>query len=253
MNILIIEDEKLTANDLKGTIFDVLPSANIVGVVGSVKSGVAFLMGAHEIDLVFSDIKLSDGLSFDIFQVVENSIPVIFCTAFDQFALQAFQTYGIDYILKPFDEASVRKALDKFRNLKESRLPTDFQAMTEAIRQHLYPPPKPSSLLIYQGEKMIPVAVDDIAIIFIKDEVISALTFDNKRFFVDRKMDSLEAFLFPTFFRANRQQLIHRNAVKYVSQYFHRKLLVNLTVAFEGEVIVGKLKVTAFKEWLSMV
>ena len=253
MNILIIEDEKRTANDLKRTIFKVLPSAEILGVVDSIEAGIAFLGENHSIDLIFSDIQLSDGLSFEIFQSVKNTIPVIFCTAFDQFALQAFQTYGIDYILKPFDEESVKRALDKFRDLRGEPTSSDFQAITEAIKQQLYPQNKPSSLLIHQGEKLIPLSIDDIALFFIKDEIVSALTFDQKRFFIDKKLDGLEEFLFPTFFRANRQQLIHRKAVKDVSRYFHRKLLVNLTIPFDEDVFVGKLKVTAFKEWLSTV
>lgn len=250
MHILIIEDEKRTANDLKRTIFDVLPSAEIAGVVGSVEEGVEFLASDHQLDLIFADIQLSDGLSFEIFQSVDNRVPIIFCTAFDQFALQAFQTHGIDYILKPFDVESVRRAVDKYKSLKGESAPADFQAITEVIKQQLYPKRKPTSILIHQGDRLIPVAVDDIAVFFIKDEIVSALTFTNKRYFVDKKLDSLEESFLPTFFRVNRQQLIHRKAVKDVSQYFHRKLLVNLTIPFDDEVVVGKLKVTAFKEWL---
>ena len=253
MKILIIEDEKRTANDLKRTIFEVLPSAEIVGVVGTIEDGIVFLDGEPDIELIFSDIQLADGLSFEIFQAVKQPIPVIFCTAYDQFALQAFQTYGIDYILKPFDDASVKKAIDKFKSLKGESAPADFQAITEVIKQQLYPKAQPSSILIHQGDKLIPLAINDIALFFIKDELLSAMTFKEKRFFLDKKLDSLEASLTPTFFRVNRQHLIHRKAVKDVSQYFHRKLLVNLTIPFDGEVVVGKLKVTAFKEWLSMV
>lgn len=253
MQILIVEDEKRTANDLKRTIFEVLPSAEIVGVVGSVESGIDFIEKGHKIDLIFSDIQLSDGLSFEIYQSVGISIPIIFCTAFDQFSLQAFQTYGIDYILKPFDVESVKRALDKYRNLTGERNTKDFQAITEAIKQQLYSPPKSSSILIYQGDKLIPLATEQIALFFIKEQVVTALTFDQKRYFVDKKMDSLEELLSPAFFRVNRQQLIHRKAVKDASQYFHRKLLVNLTIPFDEEILVGKLKVTAFKEWLSTI
>ena len=250
MNILIIEDEKHTANDLKRTIFEVQPSAEIIGIIGSVEKGIAFLRENQGIDLIFSDIQLLDGLSFEIFQAVNNATPVIFCTAYDQFALQAFQTYGIDYILKPFDEESVKRALDKFKTLKGESAPADFSAITEAIKEQLFPKNTPSSILIHQGDKMIPLPVEDIALFFIKDDMVSALTFQGKRYFVDKKLDSLEKSLSPTFFRANRQQLIHRKAVKEASQYFHRKLMVNLTIPFDDEVVVGKLKVTAFKEWL---
>ncbi|MEM8485072.1 MAG: LytTR family DNA-binding domain-containing protein [Bacteroidota bacterium] len=254
MNILIIEDEKRTANDLKRTIFEVLPAAQIVAVVGSVEDGIAFLQARPAVDLIFSDIQLSDGLSFDIFQAVENTIPVVFCTAFDQFALQAFQTYGIDYILKPFDQAVVQRAIDKYTSLKRQTSPApavDFQAITEAIKQELFPARKTTSILIHQGDKLIPIAVDDVAVFFIKDEMLSALTFDKKRYFVDQKLDQLEADLAPAFFRVNRQQLVHRRAVQSVAKDYHRKLQVKLTIPFDERVLVGKLKVTAFKEWLS--
>ena len=251
MRILIIEDEKRTANDLKRTIFAVLPTAEIMGVVGSVEEGIEILEQESNIDLIFSDIQLSDGLSFEIFQAVDNKIPVVFCTAFDEFALQAFQTYGIDYILKPFDETTVQKALDKFTSLRGNAGPTDFQAITEVLKQQLYPARKTTSILIQKGEKFIPLAVDEIAIFYIKDEILSAFTFDQKRYFVDKKLDTLEAELAPAFFRVNRQQLIHRRSVKDVSKYYHRKLLVNLAIPFDEQVLVGKLKVTAFKEWLS--
>lgn len=250
MDILIIEDEKRTANDLKRTIFGVLPGAEIIGIVDSVEAGISFLEQHTRPDLIFSDIQLADGLSFEIFQAVKNDVPVIFCTAFDQFALQAFQTYGIDYILKPFDEEAVRKALDKFQRLKGQPAEADFLRLSEVIRQQLYPPKAPSSILIHQGDKLIPVPVDDIAIFYIKDELLSAITFEEQRYFVDQKLDSLEEILSPMFFRVNRQQLIHRKSVKDVSHYFHRKLLINLTIPFSEEVIVGKLKTTSFKEWL---
>ncbi|MBX2818103.1 MAG: LytTR family DNA-binding domain-containing protein [Rhodothermaceae bacterium] len=253
MNILIIEDEKRTANDLKRTIFAVVPEAEVYGIVGSVEAGIDFLNNHKQIDLIFSDIQLADGLSFDIFQTTKNDIPVIFCTAYDQFALQAFQTYGIDYILKPFDEPAVKRAIDKYKNLIGTSRPTDFRDVTEAIKQQLFPSKKTTSILIHQGDKLIPLSVDDVAIFFIKDELLSAYTFSGIRYFVDKKLDSLEAELSPTFFRANRQQLIHRRAVRDVSQYFHRKLMVNLSIPFKEEVVVGKLKVTAFKEWLSTV
>lgn len=251
MNILIIEDEKRTANDLKRTIFEVWPAVEIVGVVGSVEEGIAILERGPSIDLIFSDIQLSDGLSFEIFQAVQHATPVIFCTAFDQFALQAFQTYGIDYILKPFDQTSVKRALEKFSALRGSPGPADFKAIAEALKQQLIPSSKTTSILIHQGDKLIPLSVNDVALFFIKDEILSALTFAHKRYFTDQRLDSLEKDLSPTFFRVNRQQLIHRNAVKDVSKYYHRKLKVNLTIPFDDLVLVGKLKVSAFKEWLS--
>lgn len=252
MNILILEDEALTASDLKRTLLQILPTADIIDIIGSVKQGIDFFRQAPAVDLIFSDIQLADGLSFEIFQVIENSTPIIFCTAFDQYALKAFQTYGIAYILKPFDLAAVERALNKYQTLKGASEYQNLRTITDEIKQQLFPKKTPSSIIIHKGDNLIPLAVKDIALFFIKDESVYALTFRHDSYVVNKKLELLEAALAPLFFRANRQHLISRSAVKNAAFYFNRKLLVNLTIPFEEQVLIGKRKVTAFQEWLSM-
>ena len=257
MKILIIEDEMYTARDLERTIREVQPNAEIVAVLPSVEEGIEFFAGDEEVDLIFSDIQLNDGLSFEIFRAVDRFIPIIFCTAYDQYALEAFKTHSIDYILKPFETESVRKALGKYKHLKQDSAPAttaqapDMEAIIQAVMQRLYAPRK-KSLIVHKGDKLIPMPVDDVAVFFIEHESVWAFTFAEEKFALNNaKLDALEAAHAPGFFRVNRQQLIHRRAVQDASQYFHRKLLVNLTVPFSQEVIVGKLKTKPFLEWLS--
>ncbi|MEM1000745.1 MAG: LytTR family DNA-binding domain-containing protein [Bacteroidota bacterium] len=259
MKILIIEDEMYSARDLQRTILQAEPQAEILAILPSVEEGIAFFADNPEVDLIFSDIQLNDGLSFEIFGRVNRSIPIIFCTAYNQYALEAFRTYGIDYILKPFADEQVRQALEKYGKLKQQLAdpsPTapsvpDLDAITEAVKARLYPQ-KIKSLIVHKGDKLIPMPVERIAVFFIDHENVWAYTFSQEKFLLNNaKLDGLEASFAPTFFRVNRQQLVHRKAVRDAAQYFHRKLLVNLTVDFEPEVIVGKLKVKSFLDWLS--
>lgn len=251
LHILIIEDEKLTAADLAATIRKVRPDVTIVATVGSVAEGRAFFTGGDSVDLIFSDIQLGDGLSFDIFETTRPTAPVIFCTAYDDYALRAFKSLGIDYILKPFSMDSVAAALDKFETIRGNSRPAvpDYQAVFEGFRQQLEAP-KRQALLLYRRDKIIPLDVDCIALFFIEDDTVFAQTFDGERWATDDRMEALEQQLAPRYFRANRQVLVNRSAVKEASRDLHRKLRVHLTCRFHQTVLVGKEKVPVFLEWL---
>jgi two-component system response regulator LytT len=253
MKIVIIEDEKLTAKDLAHTIRTVDPEVNILATLGSVEEGLNFFRQEIEVDLIFSDIQLGDGLSFELFEQLDLRTPIVYCTAFDKYALEAFKTFGVDYILKPFSQETVAQALEKFSLLRAPAPtePANYASLISALRQGLDAPPKKVSVIIQRGDKIIPLKVDAIALFFIERETVFAYTFDGKKHFLSEKLNSLEEQFSPTFFRANRQFLVHRKAVKDASQYFHRKLLVNLTIPFEEQILVGKLKVTAFLDWLA--
>jgi DNA-binding LytR/AlgR family response regulator len=252
MKIIIIEDEKLTAKDLVRTISAVEPDAEIVAVLHSVADAIDFLKEKKEIDLIFSDIQLGDGLSFEVFEKVNNQIPVIFCTAFNEYALDAFKTVGIDYLLKPFNKQSVGKALDKYQQLKE-KLATpknDYADLLDLLKQKITAPPS-QSVIIHQGDKIIPLPVKDIALFYFEDNYAFAYTFEGKKHLLSQNMDTLEKMFSPNFFRANRQILVNRKAVKDAAHYFNRKIVVNLTIPFHEQILVGKLKITAFMSWLT--
>lgn len=253
MRILIIEDEKITAKDLAKTILSVEPDAEIVGFLHSIEDALLFFQQDQNIDLIFSDIELGDGLSFEIFEMANISIPVIFCTAYNEYALEAFKAFGIDYILKPFSKNTVGNALQKYFTIKDkfSVGNNEYNNLISALKNNLNSLKLPS-IIIQQKDKILPINGENIAIFYIENDYVFAYTFEQKTFIISQKLDSLEKTFSPVFFRANRQFLINRKAVKDASHHFNRKILVNLTLPFNYQIIIGKLKVTSFIDWLSI-
>jgi two-component system, LytTR family, response regulator LytT len=252
MKIAIIEDEKLTAKDLSRTIQGIDEDAEIVAILPSVEEATEYLLANKDIDLIFSDIQLGDGLSFEIFEKVQNQIPVVFCTAFNEYALEAFKTVGIDYLLKPFSKSSVSKALEKYNQLRERMAPPkeDLSGLMTLLKNQINPS-KSSSIIMQQGDKIIPLNSDTIALFYIEDDYVFAHTFEGKKHLLSQKLDKLETQFSTTFFRANRQFLVNRKAVRDASHHFNRKIEINLTIPFSEQIIVGKLKITTFLEWLA--
>jgi len=248
MKIIIIEDEKLTAEDLAETIQRTEPEAEIVASLSSVKEAQAYFEGPVEADLIFSDIQLGDGLSFEIFRERKSDIPVIFCTAYDEYALNAFKTNGIDYILKPFSTHTIKTALDKYKNLKKvlAPSPNNLEALLFALDQR----PRITSVLVHYKDQIIPVSEKDIALICIRNETILLKTFDEKSYFITRTLDDLESRLGSGFFRANRQYLVNRTAIRSVENYGARKLALLLTLPHDETITVSKEKHTPLMNWL---
>ncbi len=252
MKIAIIEDEKLTAKDLAKTINVVEPDFEIVALLHSVEEAIDFFRLKPALDLIFSDIELGDGLSFEIFEKQEITTPIIFCTAYNQYALEAFKTVSIDYLLKPFSKHTVGKAIEKFYLLKGKSIAkeNDYSTLMDLIKNQLNPNRNPS-VIIQQADKIIPLDAAKIALFYIENDNVFAYTFDKTKQLLNNKLDVLEKQFSPSFFRANRQFLINRKAVKDASHYFNRKIVVNLNIPFHEQIIVGKLKVTAFVDWLA--
>ena len=251
MRIVIIEDEKHIAADLANTLLSIDGQIEIVATLTSIANSLAFFEEGEKLDLIFADIQLGDGLSFEIFKKIPAHAPVIFCTAFNEYALEAFDANGIDYILKPFGKKTVGKSLQKFQNLRGDATPynNDFTAIMKAMENRLHQ--KAQSILIRQGEKIIPLGLENIALFFVEDQYPFALTFEKKKYLVTQNLEQLEKSCGSLFYRANRQFLVNRKAIKDVSQYFNRKLLLNLNFPFEEKITVGKVKSSAFLEWLS--
>lgn len=251
MKILIIEDEKLTAKDLARTLLGIDSEIEIVKMVHSIEEATNYFKTKQEIDLIFSDIELGDGISFKIFEKSKITTPIIFCTAYNQYALEAFNTFGIHYILKPFSKQTIENALLKFQTLKEKLAPSteNLSNLLDILKQKINP--QSQSIIIHEGDKIIPLNIINIALFFIEDDLVFAFTFDNKKHQLSQNMDSLEKLLPSDFFRANRQFLVNRKAIKDASHYFSRKILINLNIPFKEQIIVGKLKTSAFSNWLA--
>lgn len=238
MKIVIIEDEPLTATDLAACIIAAEPGAEIVANLASVGEAKTWFGRNAAPDVIFSDIQLGDGKSFEVFDRLRKWVPVIFCTAYDDYALEAFQAAGIDYILKPFTQETVKAALEKYKALKGTPRPPAAAATATAI-------------LVHHKEKILPIKLEQIALFHLEKELVRLLAFDGKTFVVNKSLEELEGLAGPPFFRANRQFLVNRTAIKDVSQYFSRKLLVNLTLPFEEKITVGRIKAPAFLDWLA--
>lgn len=249
MNIVIVEDEKLTAEDLRDTILRVSPDLKVVKILSSVKEAISYFKSNPMPQLIFSDIQLGDGLSFEIYREVDLSAPIIFCTAYDEYALQAFDTNGIHYILKPFDEEKVEEAIEKFRNLQSvfTEEQTSFMKVLESLQKSQG---VTQSLLVYQQDKVIPVKFRDIALFYIKNEVTHLYTFSQKIYYINKSLDVIQQICGNDFYRANRQYIVNRSAIKEINQTLSRKVSVELTVPFQESITVSKEKMSDFLDWL---
>lgn len=252
MNILIIEDELKTAAMLCQLI-KLHPEHLVVNVCESIEESVAYLIkNQSKLDLIFMDIQLADGVSFEIFNQIEINIPVIFCTAFDEYSLKAFKNNGIDYILKPFKSEDIEQAFAKVKLLQS----TFSSSSTNSINFNnllVKEPALQTSFLVHYREKMIPIQVSDIAFVWFEDEIVSIYNFQGEKYTIAKTMEQFESVVSPRqFYRINRQMIVNRQAIKDIEQYFNRKMVVHLSITIPEKAIVSRLKVSPFLEWIEI-
>ena len=263
MTVLILEDEAITAEELRHYVCDIDPTVQVLAVLDTIDDAVDFLNERGSPDLIFSDIQLADGLSFDVFERVQVRCPVIFCTAFDEYAMQAFAANSIDYILKPFDRKAIADGLNKFRMLQTAFRRNEPAPATPLERGGLYlneplqrlidqlRPNRRSSFLVNHKGKYYPVSVNDIAFFYTEHEVVWLHKSSGEKYAFDHTLDELETLLDPAqFFRANRQFIVRYEAIQEFEPYFNRKLAVRLQPAPPEAVIVSKAKAGDFMRWL---
>lgn len=249
MKILIVEDEAQTAELLADLIREIRSDAQMLGVTESIEQSVRFLE-ANKPELIFMDIQLADGLSFEIFSRIDVPCPVVFCTAYDQYTLQAFKANGVEYILKPVRKEDLASAFLKIEKLAAA-FKTDQQVL-QSIQQ-LFSEKKSykSSVLIRYRESFIPVPVEQIALFTLEDEVLYAYRFDEQKHAVFKTLDEMESTLDPAlFYRINRQCLLNRNAIREIQPYFNRKMVVKVPFKLPEQLVVSRLKVTSFLNWV---
>jgi two-component system response regulator LytT len=250
MKVVIIEDEELTAEDLAESIQRANPAIQIEVIIKSVKEGIAYFKQHALPDLIFSDIQLGDGLSFEIFKSFSKIIPVIFCTAYDAYALDAFKANGIDYIIKPYTEKNLHEALHKYSELKkDAAMQNPYEKILKLFEHRKSA--AVASILIHYKDKIMPMRINEIALFYIENEMTYLITFDQKKYAVNHALGEIEKMAGSDFYRASRQYLVNRRAIKDASHHFSRKLTINLILPFHETLIVGKLKVSEFLEWLS--
>lgn len=249
VNYLIVEDEKLSAERLAGMIRRLFPDFTLMKVVDSVKSAVRWISQNEQPQLAFFDIQLADGLSFEIFEQVPVTFPVIFTTAFNEYAIRAFKVNSIDYLLKPLSEDELKAAVNKFKSgsLKSTSYENDAVAMALKQLNHTYK----SRFLIKVGEHLKMIDISEVALFFSMEKSTYLRSYNNRDYGLNFTLEQLEGLVDPgQFFRINRKYLIHLKTIKDIVAYSNSRLKLILTVASDDEIIVSREKVEDFKMWL---
>lgn len=250
MKILIIEDEPHAAQRLQHLIGELLPSAEITDKLDTVSRSVVHLKN-NTPDLILMDIQLADGLSFHIFEQCTVVSPVIFTTAFDEYAVRAFKVNSIDYILKPVGRDELRAALDKFTRLKESFQPVPYgmDSINEAIR--MLTRKYKSRFVIKIGEHLKTVETASAEYFYSHEKTTFCCTRDNRKHVLDYTLEELEEMLDPeVFFRINRKYLVNSGAIQDIVQFSNSRLKLHLRNCTDNDVVVAREKVADFKTWL---
>lgn len=251
MNVLILEDEKAAAIRLKQLLQEVAPAAVMVAVLESVRDAVAWLGTHPSPDIILSDIQLADGLSLDVFRQVTVTAPVIFTTAYDAYALNAFKLNSIDYLLKPIDKDELSAAFAKYRSLhgKEEGLNKKVLELFQQMASGK--PVYKSRFLIRQGERLLTIPVEDMAFVRADDKVVFLHTTKGQKHIIDDSLDDLDGTLDPNiFFRINRTYIAPLAAIEKITNHFNGRLKINLADSDDNEIFVSKARAGAFKKWL---
>lgn len=250
MRAVIIEDEILAVNHLQ-SLLNEIGGIQVISVLDSITAAVEWFQASPHPDLVFMDIHLADGSAFKIFEYINITSPIIFTTAYDEYAIKAFKVNSIDYLLKPITLLALEKALDKLKQLTGvPALPAEIhQLIASLTKEKSY---KTHFLMPVKGSKLIPLLAQNIAYIVIEDRLVKAKTSDGKSYIFEQTLDELSGMLNPSdFFRANRQFIISRNSIKEVDFYFNNRLSVNLKVPVPEKILISKVRVSEFREWFS--
>lgn len=250
MRIVIIEDEQPAARQLQKLICELRPDAEILGVLDSVEGACAWLKKEASPDLIFMDIQLADGLSFDIFGKVNIQAPVIFTTAFDQYALRAFKVNSVDYLLKPVEPEELESALQKYNQVFQPAR-RYAPALIEQLMQSVSGPRFKQRFLIKTGQNITYLPVTEIRYFYADDGLLYARTTKGKKHHIDYTLDQLEESLDPLrFFRLNRKVITGVEAIRQIMPYFNSRLIIELHPDADFDVIVSRDRVSDFKSWL---
>lgn len=250
MRLLIIEDELPAAKRLSKMLQGIQPGAEIVKQLDSVESSVGFLATENNIDLIFMDIQLADGLSFDIFQQVKVKSPVIFTTAFDQYTLKAFKVNSIDYLLKPIDEQELEQAISKYKAIYDKK-ESDFSEKILNLVKQMGLAGYKERLLIKRGQQLSYIKTASVAWCYADGKLCYAVDFSANKYLLDSNLSELEGQLPPSkFFRINRHLMVNIEAVTKVHSWLGGRLKVELTNAVTIDTVVSRERVNGFKAWL---
>ena len=250
MKVLIIEDEPQAAQRLENLLCSIDSAISLLGNLDSVKKSVSWLKSNAKPDLIFMDIQLADGLSFEIFEQVEVDAPIIFTTAFDEYALKAFKVNSIDYILKPFDKEELQQALQKYNRMTSASKPSVMMESIGYAMQMLTKKYK-QRFVLKVGEHLKSVEVNEIFFFFSLEKTTFCQTKDGRKHILDFTLDQLDGLLDPArFFRINRKYIVAVDAIQDMVSYTNSRLRLVLKTSDDKDVIVARERVQEFKEWL---
>lgn len=251
MKILIIEDEEPAAKRLQKMLKEIEPGITVLGQIVSVSSAIKWFSENEKPELVFSDIQLSDGLSFELFKAVDVACPVIFTTAYDQYAIDAFKVNSIDYLLKPIKKEDLEKAVAKYKKLSVSAAPPAIDI--NKLLQTLNPAGAEykKRFVVRYGEHIKTIDIEEVVYFYTEDKVTFLCTKDGRRYVIDFNLDTLDASLDPkSFFRINRQYIIGIHSIAEMFAYTKSRVLIKLNPPAKHETIVSTERSADFKHWL---
>ena len=252
MKILIFEDEPLAAARMKRLVEELQPDVEVLACLSSVQAGFDWFDQNDVPDLLLLDIHLADGSSFELFEQIDTEIPVIFTTAYDQYAIEAFRVNSIDYLLKPIRVEALNQALEKFlkRQPNGTTAPQDLQGLIHSLQR--LTPSYQKRLVIKYGPHIKAIEIQDIAYFYIESKVTLLRTFEGKSYAADQNLDQLEQILDPeVFFRVNRQMIVHIRGIEQMYAYSKSRVKIDLTPPLDQEVIVSADRSPHFKRWLA--
>ncbi|HRG59187.1 MAG TPA: LytTR family DNA-binding domain-containing protein [Bacteroidia bacterium] len=248
MKAIIVEDESLSALHLKNLLHKTFPEIEIVAVLDTVKSTVKFLNQKPDLNLIFLDVHLADGLSFEIFQQSEVLQPVIFTTAFDEYAIKAFKVNSIDYLLKPIGLTELKQAINKFNSHYPSPVSNEIK---HHIAYEMMQKSTKTRFIVKMGESLSSIKIENIAFFNAEDGLVLLVTKEGKRYPIDYTLEALETILNEEiFFRINRKMMINIDQINQVQTYFNGRLKINLKTTTIDDCIVSRERVNDFKQWL---
>lgn len=247
MKILIVEDEKIAADHLEAMLKNMAVELEVLAKLDSIKTTVSWLKEQH-VDLIFMDIQLADGLSFSIFEQCEVTCPVIFTTAYDNYALQAFKVNSIDYLLKPIDQDDLVNAWQKFEQLHGTQL--ENKALLELTRQMIKKEYK-QRYMVKKGNHIRSLPVAEIAFFHSVEKSCFAESYAGEEYLIDYTLDQIELFCDPRhFFRINRKYIIAIDAIQDIIPYSGHRLNIKLKACKDPDILVSRERVKHFKNWL---
>lgn len=251
MKVLIIEDENLLAKELTRTLARICPECEVVGQIPSIEQGVLWFAQGNKADLILSDIQLTDGTSFELFKKIQTTIPIIFTTAYDDYAVKAFKLNSIDYLMKPIDEEELINALNKFKERQTTNNSLDEEVLNHLITENREKSFK-NQFVIKVGHQYKRVAVEDISFFSAQGNTVYLVTKANRKLIVDDSLEKLEMQLNPqVFFRINRHLLVKSESITAIHKYFNSRLKLEVHPKPEQDALVTRSRVNDFLQWLN--